>query len=327
MEPKGRGGWLGFLIFQLFATPLIYAGRDSSDLFALEAQGVALPGGFYGFYLFSIILCGSLLFYSGHLLATGAKRQDALDAIKYMWFGLAALNFIPMIVMEYFFPQLAKIVAGEFVKQVFTSIIWGTVWTIYIFKSKRIKNTFMPSGGWPTTPSNNTQPTPIELPSLTDRQQENPPLKNSSPPQQSTPPHITDLHEFDRSKKISIEEIFWEKALVEFEKNRRPGLWAKSFSKAKGNEDIAKAIYLEERVNELSASYELLLLKKEEIKKAEDLLTAKKEEEQRQIAYEMAPKGECSNCQTIQILSSDSCKHCKAIFGQGSKFLLKPTSI
>ena len=48
------------------------------------------------------------------------------------------------------------------------------------------------------------------------------------------------------------EEAFWALALAEFESmSRRPGLWAKLFAEAKGNEAIAKANYLSERVTEL----------------------------------------------------------------------------
>lgn len=48
------------------------------------------------------------------------------------------------------------------------------------------------------------------------------------------------------------DEAFWALALGEFDsKSRRPGLWAKLFSEAQGNEAIAKANYLSERVTEL----------------------------------------------------------------------------
>lgn len=48
-------------------------------------------------------------------------------------------------------------------------------------------------------------------------------------------------------------EEFWAQALTELEgPGRRPGLWARVFSATQGNENLAKAQYLQERVRELS---------------------------------------------------------------------------
>ena len=50
-------------------------------------------------------------------------------------------------------------------------------------------------------------------------------------------------------------EEFWAIALAEFDgASRRPGLWAKSFAGAEGNEAVAKAAYLSERAKQLFAA-------------------------------------------------------------------------
>ncbi len=52
-------------------------------------------------------------------------------------------------------------------------------------------------------------------------------------------------------KRLSEEDL-WAEALAEFESaSRRPGLWAKAFAEAGGNESIAKSIYLRERAHQL----------------------------------------------------------------------------
>ena len=49
-----------------------------------------------------------------------------------------------------------------------------------------------------------------------------------------------------------VTELHWEIALHEFGgPRRRPGLWSKVFAQAQGNEEIAKANYLNARVLEL----------------------------------------------------------------------------
>jgi hypothetical protein len=347
MEPKGRGGWLGFLIFQLFAAPLVFAGIEAGDLSALERQGGSLPNGFFTVYIFSIILSGCPLFFAGHTLATGARRQDAIDALKYMWGGFATLIVIPVIVLDHYIPRAVQDsgVIVEIMKSVIRVVFWGCIWTIYIFKSKRVKNTFMPEGGWKNIEaerigeqtSGKLSPDSAENDHVFD-----PKIlaQNWSESQQLMPPSLDTSASMDnvellsKSKStqineigtvnISVEEKFWEKAIHEFEENRRPGLWAKCFSNAKGNEELAKAIYLEARVQELNKNYEVLLLKKAELKKSEEQAAKLEAEARQRLAYEKAPKGECSNCQNIQLLDAKKCKKCHAIFGDGSIFQIRP---
>jgi hypothetical protein len=64
---------------------------------------------------------------------------------------------------------------------------------------------------------------------------------------------------FDQRLNISSEspsEESWATALEEFENNaRRPGLWARVFAEANGEESVAKAAYLSRRAAELHEEY------------------------------------------------------------------------
>lgn len=325
MGIKSRGGWLGFLIFQLFATPLFFAGREASDLYAYERQGIVLPDGFLKIYIFSILLSGCLLFFSGHLLATGTRRQDALDALKYMWGGFAAIIVIPALVWSNYFQYTTGFFAASAINT-FAFSFWGVIWTLYIFKSRRVRNVFIPEGGWEMS---NPQSLAMETPadnqvksasaSLVDRTPVNVTAAKDLVTVQETP-----SAELEGSVSISMEERLWGKAIREFEENRRPGLWAKSFAKAKGNEALAKASYLEERVQELTAHHEALILKKSELKKAEEHAAREMEEERQRRAYEIAPKGRCPVCKTTVLITSKRCNRCSAIFGEGSNYHLEP---
>jgi hypothetical protein len=50
-----------------------------------------------------------------------------------------------------------------------------------------------------------------------------------------------------------IDEKYWELAENEFNSERKTGLWAESYSDAKGDENLAKAIYLKKRATQLAA--------------------------------------------------------------------------
>jgi hypothetical protein len=116
----------------------------------------------------------------------------------------------------------------------------------------------------------------------------------------------------------SVEEQQWATALAEFEgPNRRPGLWAKSFTNAQGNEVQAKVHYLNARMAELTEAHRKLRAEQEQQRSIAL-------EEQRlagvagaQRTYELAPKGICPNCDGVLLLDSKVCPLCKATFYPG----------
>ncbi len=74
------------------------------------------------------------------------------------------------------------------------------------------------------------------------------------------------------------DEVFYETVVEELERaGPKKGLWAKAFSTANGNENVAKAYYLDWRVKQLKEEYEfhqnnrreILLREKEKDTKAE----------------------------------------------------------
>lgn len=263
----------------------MFAGSEVNDLSNVEKQGIILPNGFLQGYIFSILLAGCPLFFAGYTLATGDRRQDAINALKYMWGGFATLIIVPLIFIDHYLPQAAYSgsVGAEIVKQIIRSIFWGGIWTIYLFKSKRVRNTFMPEGGWKKhtpaiyeTPqsdwSSGTYQQKDHTPAPIATSQPNDASRASMAVEQPQKAPESLFVAAEDGVSVSLEERFWEKALNEFEgKDRRPGLWAKSFSKAQGNEELGKAMYLEERVGELIAGHKLLLAKRDELKRAEEV--------------------------------------------------------
>lgn len=121
------------------------------------------------------------------------------------------------------------------------------------------------------------------------------------------------------------EEELWAFALLEFEsQNRRPGLWARSFSESGGNESVAKASYLGSRVVELRSEREAQRSEherqKRQIAQQERLATLSEAER----AYAVLPKGQCPNCGAVLPIGTEECPKCKALFTSASAWKLLP---
>jgi hypothetical protein len=71
------------------------------------------------------------------------------------------------------------------------------------------------------------------------------------------------------------QEEFWSNALAEFDSpERRPGLWARAFAEAQGNEAAAKANYLRYRASELEEAHQLQVAERQRELARDALLTA-----------------------------------------------------
>ncbi len=122
-------------------------------------------------------------------------------------------------------------------------------------------------------------------------------------------------------------EQFWSAALEEMESSaRRPGLWARSFSEANGDQAIAKAKYLAYRSSELENEH-----RESEVRRAQAEANRRRLEELEQLssaerAYALLPKGTCPNCKTVIPLNAVTCPKCRAEFGPHSGWRVTPIS-
>lgn len=103
------------------------------------------------------------------------------------------------------------------------------------------------------------------------------------------------------------EELLWTSVSNEFEgQSRKPGLWAKAYASAEGNEALAKAKYLKWRVDELSA---------EEQRQASEEVGRQQKNRVEQLARAAA---KCPSCDKLIPMSHAQCPSCRASFAQGS---------
>lgn len=122
-------------------------------------------------------------------------------------------------------------------------------------------------------------------------------------------------------------EKLWEDALSEFENQRRAGLWAKVFAEANGNEQVAKAKYLQARVAELTIQARSQItarLEQEWLTQTQQNLA--REESQNREAYEPTSFGVCPNleCQEVIPAWNKACPNCGLAFNSQKR--LQPVS-
>lgn len=132
------------------------------------------------------------------------------------------------------------------------------------------------------------------------------------------------------------DEKIWAQAASEVDgAGRRPGLWAKCFAQAQGDEIKTRVYYLKLRVAEMQDEQlqQLLMLEKQqqEQKQANELVRIAEAEKLRLITlqeaqrlHESLPKGRCSSCRQVIPLNSESCTKCNAMFGRYSTWTIEP---
>lgn len=233
------------------------------------------------------------------------------------------LSILPMVVILAVATGSSE--AGAGIAQVFIQwVLYCAVWGTYLFRSKRVRVTFehkvkvdndTPAAATPPVQSKPVMSSPI---APTPRAS-NAPASALIVPATPLPAHAKN------SAETLPEEQQWANAIAEFEgSSRRPGLWAKCYAEAQGDEVKAKVSYLNARVDELKVEDEQRVLDVFHAREvaAEEAHLAGLTAEQR--AYELQPKGACPNCGTVCPLMSKSCPKCKASFEQDSGWSLKP---
>lgn len=233
------------------------------------------------------------------------------------WLMLGIFPLLVTLGMATSSPDVGLALAKSFLPWAISCAVWVT----YLNRSRRVRVTFehlvrseelIPPG------AEQTKTVPILPTSDLISEQAGFAQRRESPPAAlvASIPRPTAATEF-----ASSDEELWANAIAEFEgRDRRPGLWAKSFAEAKGNESVAKASYLTARVAELrDKRASALALQERSAKRAqEELRLARLSEEEK--AYALLPKARCPNCEHVVPLRSEACPKCRALFGPDSSW-------
>jgi Protein of unknown function (DUF2569) len=195
------------------------------------------------------------------------------------------------------------------------------VWVTYLHRSQRVRVTFEntvlttqvdAASASPPRPPPQTRPTTAVVNTP-------PPFK---PVPQSAKLTITAPMSVPSQKTITVSEDaiedIWARALAEYQgSDRKPGLWAKCYAEADGNEALAQATYLKTRAAQLEAELRKKLQlendAREQILREQELAKLSAEE----LVDYLLPKGKCPNgrCNNILPLAFTECPKCGATFG------------
>ncbi|WP_312806935.1 hypothetical protein [Comamonas sp.] len=198
-----------------------------------------------------------------------------------------------------------------------------SVWVTYLHRSKRVRVTFehLVLGDEKRTAQNTVRSTSTEIsrPSSLEAQTSRREITRAADHEESNTPR-----EASSSTLIAGEEIHWAQALEEFEgPERKPGLWARAFVQAGGDDVQTKVIYLSARASELAQAHQTQLTEaaaQSQREREAQRLGAMTEEER---AWELTPKADCPNCSTVIPFDSVTCPSCKAQFGPYSAWQLR----
>jgi hypothetical protein len=246
--PKGVGGWLFAMVIALmYVGPLLSVIRTFAMFAQLEREGASNLAGFATFQFFGWVVTityASLIARTGWLLKNQLVPETIITAKVLIWLAAVGGSVLLGLVLPAIWLGIdADLVVRGSISVAMSAIVAG-VYTLYLSKSQRVKNTYgLAAPQSATNIPKEAQATALPL---------QPSVAISSPPANPTPIPQTNVSSLKPSD-LSEEEL-WSVALSEFEgTNRRAGLWAKCFAMADGNEATATANYLKARFFELKS--------------------------------------------------------------------------
>ncbi len=144
---KGVGGWLGFLVLRYMVfMPIMLIGRTQNELADAEKQAPQLLEMASWLKYKSILWPTIWVFiavsvYAGYGLWKVHIRQSVTTAIAAEWLlslGIYAGTLLAMHIAFGEIPSLTPDTFGGF----FGSLIMSSIWTAYLLRSRRVKNTY-----------------------------------------------------------------------------------------------------------------------------------------------------------------------------------------
>lgn len=146
-KPYGVGGWLGFLVIgMMFLFPLISAIRINEAFIDAEFKHPNLiTAAEWATYKsanwWTFLVSAGLYFYGGLGLADGIEWQAVTRAKYILWIcGPITSITINWIIPSVFFSM--DVPFGIVLTGLFPPLFWTLIWTVYLSKSERVRNTY-----------------------------------------------------------------------------------------------------------------------------------------------------------------------------------------
>lgn len=151
-ELYGVRGWLGLLVISMmFIGPLMSAGSIASNLGMAEYRFPHLVTSLeWGTYKTSIwgtfLFVAGLHFYGGLGLARDRRWSVVTRAKRILWVtGPLASIFMGLVLPRIIFGDgwsVTTEVIGGFTGGFIVAVIWAAIWSVYLSKSRRVRNTY-----------------------------------------------------------------------------------------------------------------------------------------------------------------------------------------
>ena len=148
--PKGVGGWLAFMIIILtILSPAANIGMMAYEFHAIEMENPIMlhisAYVQYKWFSWGVVLVASVIsIAAGCLLWKKHEWKSVRYTISALWL---IGPFSIVLVGLYFYMSFGTGMMGGFVKDVtgtfVKSTFWAIVWTAYLLKSKRVRNTYI----------------------------------------------------------------------------------------------------------------------------------------------------------------------------------------
>lgn len=233
--PYGVHGWLAFYVYaSMTIGPLMSLGRTNSEFLSAESKYPHLLSlDIWGSYKTTIWI-GSVLFLIWQIwvaLQLNNKHVPrSVTHVKVLTIGAPIGMTIFLLVAQYAILEAAP--NEENFLGLFTGLITGGIWFAYFSRSKRVRNTYGLANG------------------IDSQQNSSGAIADSVPTSKSFSPG-----QLTKQSPTQSEEDHWAAAMDEVATGKqRPGLWAKAFAEANGDETKAKVAYLKTRVDQLIAT-------------------------------------------------------------------------
>lgn len=151
---KGVGGWLKLLIVGLcILGPLVSCGQNAEEIAKAEAENPSLMSSdsweaFVTYSNWALLLTLTITFSAGYRLWKIHAPQSVRFAILAMWIA-TPVSILLQMVAAYFSVGTAALssAGGEILSGVIRDWIVALVWTLYLLRSKRVKNTYYAGSG------------------------------------------------------------------------------------------------------------------------------------------------------------------------------------
>jgi hypothetical protein len=142
---SGVGGWLLLLICILLLDPLrAFNGLSGFDVIEFQNPNILLLAGYSTYKTvtrITFLLAAGLSFYAGASL-TGGRNISVVNRAKIiLWISGPLSYLIVDVFLPYIVFQHYKF-SPESMSKVLISCIVAAVWTVYLYKSKRVKGTY-----------------------------------------------------------------------------------------------------------------------------------------------------------------------------------------